>query len=321
MLTYIKYILAVTFLVALCSCTLKKRVYRDGYYISFNAHNSSKKPQQKENAIGSQTGIQASLNNSFSELTTKQNTFGSDSTRCGDTLFLRSGTKYIVKIIELTETEIKIKRCADKAGNVLSFALEDVDRVVDIDGKLVTKQDKEKDKKKAIEKRKTEVSELKKDKTYRDKNVFASFTLLALLLSLFVVALQIALDGSLFVALPIFAVFIFLAIKFKDTKLSFIKIMLHKQDPNVARERSRVAALFFFIGICFIASLLLFYDAAVLQGLIVAFFFFELLALFFSVKSLRSPNREQGKELASTILILSVLASVAAIVALILLGG
>ena len=134
-----KYFVLIILSVIVFSCTVKKRVHRDGYYISWNKHRTWKTENEKkqersvlETITRIDIPLEASNDKSFILHSNEKEL--PDSNACGDTLLLRSGTKYIVKVLEITDIDIKVRRCADKSGNILTFNLVDVERVTDVTG-------------------------------------------------------------------------------------------------------------------------------------------------------------------------------------------
>lgn len=134
------YLLFLIILLVNFDCSYQKRLYRKGYYVdwlsqkhsffkkSFSSAQKEKSFVSAENTmpnfsskfisnhyqdnystvIASQQNIQYFIKNKSSLL---QDT-------CGDKLILRSGDEYLVKIIEITEKEIKYKRCDNLDGPI-----------------------------------------------------------------------------------------------------------------------------------------------------------------------------------------------------------
>jgi hypothetical protein len=129
-------------------CSYQKRLYRKGYYVDWlgQKHSSSQKnfsSAQKKNSFTSIENTLPSFSSNFipnhfqeeystvvaSQQSTqhfiKNKSFLLQDT-CGDKLILKSGDEYLVKIIEITEKEIKYKRCDNLDGPIYSMNKEKI---------------------------------------------------------------------------------------------------------------------------------------------------------------------------------------------------
>jgi len=125
------------------SCSFEKRLYRKGFYIS-NHHSSDKKNNTvatsgKQTALKTETtnNTGASIIESENALanSAKENTLSKKTTQrktlftkddCGDLMTLRNGEELKVKVIEISEREIKYKRCDNLDGPLITISKNDV---------------------------------------------------------------------------------------------------------------------------------------------------------------------------------------------------
>ncbi len=118
-------------IVFVSSCSVKKRNYRKGYYIDWVFKNNNNKPDDKvkqvavlanEKKLKKQVALNpesefASITNNLNEqityLPTKKLVLNDT---CGDIINLRNGAIIVAKVVEITETQIKYKRCNNIDG-------------------------------------------------------------------------------------------------------------------------------------------------------------------------------------------------------------
>ncbi len=141
MKTWTKIILACLILFSFFKCSFQKRLHRKGYYIEWLTHHSSKQKNDfKSSEIISPKPIQAFksshhddvfLNSSLQASTSNHSNIirsiksflsKTQPDTCGDILTLKNGDEYVVKVLEITEKEIKYKRCDNINGPVYSIA-------------------------------------------------------------------------------------------------------------------------------------------------------------------------------------------------------
>lgn len=141
MKTWTKIILACLILFSFFKCSFQKRLHRKGYYIEWLTHHSSKQKNDfKSSEIISPKPIQAfksshhddvSLNSSLQASTSNHSNIirsiksflsQTQPDTCGDILTLKNGDEYVVKVLEITEKEIKYKRCDNINGPVYSIS-------------------------------------------------------------------------------------------------------------------------------------------------------------------------------------------------------
>jgi hypothetical protein len=117
------------------SCSLQKRNYLPGYYISWNSSRNDSKSEKKElaavkqieniNRIDAQTAAQ--LEDRVPLLTPVQfkPSYSQDFDPC-DTLILRNGTEIKAKVLEINPNEIKYKYCNNLNGPLIIVSKSDV---------------------------------------------------------------------------------------------------------------------------------------------------------------------------------------------------
>ncbi len=118
-----KYVLAIFAALLLVSCSVKKRTYRDGYYIDWAFNKKTKAPVKKsETPVDVKETIAvepivAVKNNEVAEdifISKHKNTLLMDT--CGDIITFKSGDQVTAKVIEISEEKIKYKRCDNLDG-------------------------------------------------------------------------------------------------------------------------------------------------------------------------------------------------------------
>ena len=113
----------------LVSCSVKKRTYRDGYYIDWAFHNKTSTPKAKvvsEKQINSPlkevieteyvTASKASDPETESFVPGKSKVVLIDT--CGDVITFKSGDQVTARVTEITDDKIKYKRCDNLDGPV-----------------------------------------------------------------------------------------------------------------------------------------------------------------------------------------------------------
>lgn len=279
------------------SCTVKKRMYRDGYYVSWNKNRGAKANDEKEQrAIVSQTilkdevPLEAGLNNlpiiPISLIKTEQ----PDSNVCGDTLILRSGTKYIVKVLEINNTEIKVKRCADRSGNILVFNLADVDKAVDDNGiVLVSPNIKE------VKRASMDDDALRKEPDYKLKNGITIGLMSVLMALLAILSIALIVASSAIVAAILLILLLLLALNFNDIRRWFVKNILRNR-VRINRSIKLSGLLFLISGILFVVAYFLAWAGSILFFPTIALIFLSLLLSFIlSCKAFSLKKNERGK--------------------------
>lgn len=95
------------------NCSVQKRIYQKGYYVSHKKNQGSTKFKSENSTNTSNTDLIASNNNDLASLLSKK-THPADT--CGDMLFLNDSTKLTVKVTEISDQLIKYKRCDNVTG-------------------------------------------------------------------------------------------------------------------------------------------------------------------------------------------------------------
>jgi len=128
--------------VVLSNCTIQKRAHRSGYYVEWNKKKSNIRPDAKNDAAISmlnvkqeitpdtnKKGLLVSLNNSIdlkSQHNTNSKLRSTLSDTCGDFITLKDGIVIEGKILEITETEVKYKKCNNLSGPAYKTKLEKI---------------------------------------------------------------------------------------------------------------------------------------------------------------------------------------------------
>ncbi|MCW3078199.1 MAG: hypothetical protein JWO32_2808 [Bacteroidetes bacterium] len=128
--------------VALTSCSLTKRAYRNGYYVSWNKKNAAKLSKKSNTdclqvLTNGPAGLSRHKINETVYASAKKNTFRfkvkpatfkfivfPDS--CGDIIILRNGEEIFVKALEISQQTIKYKRCNNLEGPLVIVKTENV---------------------------------------------------------------------------------------------------------------------------------------------------------------------------------------------------
>jgi len=120
-----RYVVTILSALLLISCSVKKRTYRDGYYIDWvskKKSNSSKNsaslqstPLKTEEPIEIVT-VNAQVDPDVSLISKHANLLLNDS--CGDLITFKSGDQVTARVTEITEDKIKYKRCDNLDGPV-----------------------------------------------------------------------------------------------------------------------------------------------------------------------------------------------------------
>lgn len=126
------------------NCTVQKRLYRKGYYIELSSFRNNKPAVSSTQQVSKHLLTQIStlpthlidlrkntdsIRNVYAhtsttqrlQLLSKEKNCHTLSDTCGDKIILKSGDDYIVKIIEITDNEIKYKRCDNLNGPLYSI--------------------------------------------------------------------------------------------------------------------------------------------------------------------------------------------------------
>lgn len=121
-------------------CSYQKRLYRKGYYTDWlSKHNGTNRLKNQSHNIFIQLPEKISSEktqfNKYNSLIASNKEYKNENIRihtkhtksvinnndtCGDVIILRDGSEYLVKVIELTDKEIKYKRCDFLNGPVYS---------------------------------------------------------------------------------------------------------------------------------------------------------------------------------------------------------
>jgi len=116
------------------SCTVKKRAYRKGFYMAWSTPANSGATHSPPQKIKKRSLVSVSVTESPDEKTAyacaekrttaplyeiKKPTLFSLNEDCGDEILLRSGEKIKAKVVEVSDKEIKYKRCDNLEGPVI----------------------------------------------------------------------------------------------------------------------------------------------------------------------------------------------------------
>jgi len=113
---YFVLFIATLIFISTSSCSVKKRNYRNGYYVSWkhSKHKAEPLPSKNTEKPLEVAPALASTGNTLTSISKR--TIIDFTEECGDSLFFKSGTCTRVKVYEITATEIRYKRCANLAG-------------------------------------------------------------------------------------------------------------------------------------------------------------------------------------------------------------
>jgi len=111
------YVLLLLSAISFTDCTVQKRTYRDGYYVSWN----KKAPvisKFEKNEVDNNQIVTASTDNALTNDLFNNTHIPSISSQdtCGDKIFMRNGTDILGKVMEVTPTSIKYKLCDNLNG-------------------------------------------------------------------------------------------------------------------------------------------------------------------------------------------------------------
>lgn len=137
---YLPIILAVIFLT---SCSVKKRTYRDGYYIDWafskKRSNSVKKAEViKTPELKEETPVQVFSSRTTPDINSvlfvpqKKNVLLMDT--CGDVITFKSGDQVTVRVVEITQDKVKYKRCDNLEGPTFVVNKTTVDKIKYVNG-------------------------------------------------------------------------------------------------------------------------------------------------------------------------------------------
>ncbi|MBK7816197.1 MAG: hypothetical protein IPJ60_00800 [Sphingobacteriaceae bacterium] len=122
-----RYLITILSIVLFVSCSVKKRTYRDGYYIDWAFQKKTSAPGTKnvseKHIISSVkevieteyvTASKTSEPEPESILAVKRNIVLIDT--CGDVITFKSGDQVTARVTEITDDKIKYKRCDNLEG-------------------------------------------------------------------------------------------------------------------------------------------------------------------------------------------------------------
>jgi hypothetical protein len=131
-----KLLISLALLISFTSCTLQKRLYRNGYTVHWNSKNKSTAEEGLNNEIGSSIselkGVNSDLALTTNEIVLEEKSVvllneeksilkrvhiekTTDLPKC-DVMLLRNGEEISVKVIEITPKDVKFKRCDNLEG-------------------------------------------------------------------------------------------------------------------------------------------------------------------------------------------------------------
>jgi len=140
------FYLLLTGIIFLSSCSLKKSSYRPGYYIDFAFNHKTKHsyiknktshseqfiliPKESSAFVETKEDLMASAADGYVEVIqnqkSKNNLQDPTDSLCEDVINFRSGKVLTAKVLEITETHIKYKRCDNLDGPVFSINKNDI---------------------------------------------------------------------------------------------------------------------------------------------------------------------------------------------------
>ncbi|MHB8260494.1 MAG: hypothetical protein ACYDCN_03520 [Bacteroidia bacterium] len=140
------YSLVILCVVIFSSCSLQKRLYNNGYYISKKAYSKKSKEKTNTDTIPSLIGsikpikgkevpktLSADASNQIIEIKQAQ-TKPSILTDACDTLFLKNGAKILGKVSEVYPNEVKYKYCDSPDGPIRVINKADINYIVYANG-------------------------------------------------------------------------------------------------------------------------------------------------------------------------------------------
>lgn len=122
-----RYLALISFLFLITSCSVKKRTYRDGFYVDWAFHKNHSQTKQtllhqknpellvKEEVEKEKTFTASSGKTPVSELVKKRSSLFLPDT-CGDIITFKSGDVVTAKVYEINDDKIKYKRCDNLTG-------------------------------------------------------------------------------------------------------------------------------------------------------------------------------------------------------------
>ncbi len=248
-----------TALFLISACTLQKRAYRKGYYLHLKNNSSaaakiSNGKEDKNSFISADKDPTESLiasNDKNFIVPAKANNKDSIKTiTCGDSMWTREGNVSKVKIIEVTEYEVKYKRCANLNGQVISVPKSGVSKIKYEDGRVELIELNQK-------KESKEIKDIRKAKekggpSYR----LAILCLLWFFLFLFFSVLSFLLVKTGFFIFGVLFFYIALGFAALTIICAFRALHFIKKKPEIYKGRfMALIALIITIGILFITAL------------------------------------------------------------------
>jgi hypothetical protein len=144
-----KIIVICIIFLAVVSCSVKKRNYRDGYYIDW-AHKKkgsgstnkalSKPHEQPQNNVVAKGTVEKQNLDLSNELTALTNSGSSNllslalKDTCGDKILYKSGDMIVGKVIEITDDKIKYKRCDNLDGPLFVVSKTSIQSITYVNG-------------------------------------------------------------------------------------------------------------------------------------------------------------------------------------------
>ncbi len=150
-----KLLIALALIIPFTSCTVQKRLYRNGYSVNWSSDNKAPKSKvlinEIENSVSelkednsdlalTSNGIVleeksiVSLNDETLIIKEYNNESIIDTSKC-DVMLLTNGEEISVKIIEITPTDVKFKRCDNLEGPIKMISKNYIFSITHLDGK------------------------------------------------------------------------------------------------------------------------------------------------------------------------------------------
>lgn len=125
------------FLIIFSSCTLQKRVYRKGYYVHRNSVSPKKEKVSKEqinkpeinNSSVADEALFASNDKSFFVPVKVPLIDSVKKVSCGDSIWFSDGSVVVAKILEISSSQIKYKRCSNIDGPTIVVLTSSVSKI------------------------------------------------------------------------------------------------------------------------------------------------------------------------------------------------
>lgn len=229
--------------VIVSSCTFQKRLYRNGFYV----HHSSEKvktTEPKTSEVIPLTGIEpkqfeepitASLDDKLI-LLPKEIPEDSINDICNDSIWTREGAVSRVKILEVTQTEIKYKRCANINGPTIVVSQHNISKIRYANGMIESYEEVKKTV--LVDKISPSPALNNKEKPYDIGNIAGICGIIFLLCGIFAIAFLFAQMYYLFALFMILGAFSY----FATWVTSILALTLTRRAPDKYKGNGKAVA-------------------------------------------------------------------------------